>query len=350
MLISVKRLTEIMCATIKDVAEEAKVSIATVSLVVNNHGRISQETRKKVLKAIKKLNYLPSRSARRLVSRKTGNIGFILTEEHFLHTEPFYTRIFLGTEFEARAIDHYVLLATISSSYKKGDALPRFISERNVDGIIVAGKVPDALTESISRYKIPVVFIDFSPVIGDYPNVITDNLKGGLLATDHLIQNGHKNIAFVGGEISHPSITERLRGYKLALERAHLNSDGELVMTNDEFLSRQNGYNSAKKLFELQKNITAIFAANDATAFGVMQYLKDNNHKIPDDVSVVGFDDVEADLLIDPPLTTVKVPKLEMGIEAVQLLLIMIKSSNGTAKKIVIPVELIVRGSTKNIN
>ena len=105
MLISVKRLTKFMYATIKDVAEEAKVSIATVSLVVNNHGRISQETRKKVLKAIKKLNYLPSRSARRLVSRKTGNIGFILTEEHFLHTEPFYTRIFLGTEFEARAID-----------------------------------------------------------------------------------------------------------------------------------------------------------------------------------------------------------------------------------------------------
>ncbi len=339
-----------MYATIKDVAEEAKVSIATVSLVINNNARISQGTSKKVLKVIKKLNYKPSRSARGLVSRKTGNIGFILTEEHFLHTEPFYTRVFLGTEFEARAVDYYVLLATISSSFKKGDALPRFVSERNVDGIVVAGKVPDALTESISKYNVPIVFIDFSPVVGDYPNVLTDNLKGGFLATQHLIQNGHKNIAFIGGEISHPSITERLRGYKLALERAHLNSDDELVIASDEFLSRQNGYNSAKKLFGLKDNITAIFAANDATAFGVMQYLKDNKYRIPDDVSVVGFDDVEADLLINPPLTTVKVPKLEMGIEAVQLLLNMIKSSNGTAKKIVIPIELIVRGSVKSIN
>ena len=350
MVISVKRLTEIMYPTIKDVAAEAKVSIATVSLVVNNNERISQDTRKKVLKAIKKLNYRPSRSARGLVSRKTGNIGFILTEEHFLLTEPFYTRIFLGTEFEARKNDYYVLLSTIASSFKVGDQLPRFISERNVDGIIVSGKVPDSFTESISKYNIPLVFIDFSPALRDYPNVLTDNLKGGILATEHLIKNGHKNIAFIGGEISHPSIMERLRGYKLALERAAINTNGELVMTNDEYLSRQNGYNSVKKIFKLKKKITAIFAANDATAFGVMQFLKENNYNIPNDISLVGFDDVEADLIIDPPLTTVKVPKLEMGIEAVQLLLNMIKSNNGVAKKIVIPVELIVRESTKKIN
>jgi len=101
-----------MYPTIKDVAKEAKVSIATVSLVIHNNGRITQETRKKVLKAIKKLNYHPSRSARGLVSSTTGNIGFILTEDHFLKTEPFYTKIFLGTEFEARAKDYYKLLAT----------------------------------------------------------------------------------------------------------------------------------------------------------------------------------------------------------------------------------------------
>ncbi|MEE9574398.1 MAG: LacI family DNA-binding transcriptional regulator [Candidatus Neomarinimicrobiota bacterium] len=124
-----------MRPTIKDVAKAANVSIATVSFVLHNNERISSETKRRVLKSIKQLNYHPSRSARGLVSRKTGNIGFILTEEHFLRTEPFYTKIFLGTEFEARTKDYYVLFATVNSSFSNVDTLPRFILERNFDGI-----------------------------------------------------------------------------------------------------------------------------------------------------------------------------------------------------------------------
>ena len=336
--------------TIKDVARDADVSIATVSLVINNHDRISQATRKKVLKTIKKLNYYPSRSARGLVSRQTGNIGFILTEEHFLRTEPFYTKIFLGTEFEARVKDYYILLATVSSSFSKGDLLPRFIVEKNFDGIVIAGKVPDALIESILGYKKPTVYVDFSPNNGDHPNVLADNLRGGQLATEHLIEYGHKNIAFIGGEISHPSISDRLQGYKLALKKAKLDIDESLIITNDDYLSRQNGCTSAELLIDRRKDITAIFAANDAVAIGVMQCLKNKGIEIPDRISVIGFDDVEADLFIDPPLTTLRVPKLDMGAEAIQLILEIIKNKNVIAKKILVPVELIIRGSTKNIN
>lgn len=337
-------------ATIKDVAKEANVSIATVSLVINNNARISQDTRKKVLRAIKKLNYHPSRSARGLVSRKTGNIGFVLTEEHFLRTEPFYTKIFLGTEFEARTKDYYVLLATVNSSYSEGDFLPRFIVEKNFDGIVIAGKVPDSLIESILEYKKPTVFVDFSPNNGDYPIVLTDNIKGGQLATEHLIAYGHKKIAFIGGEISHPSISDRLQGYKLALQKAKIDIDESLIVTNDNYLSRQNGCSSAELLIDRRKDVTAIFAANDATAIGIMQCLKNKGIEVPDGISVIGFDDVEADLLIDPPLTTMRVPKLNMGIEAVQLMLQIINSKNVKAKKVLVPVELIVRGTTKNIN
>lgn len=339
-------------ATIKDVAKEANVSIATVSLVINNNDRISQDTRKKVLKAITKLNYHPSRSARGLVSHKTGNIGFILTEEHFLRTEPFYTKVFLGTEFQARTEEYYVLLATVSSSFSisNGDLLPRFIVEKNFDGIIIAGKVSKSLIDSILRYNKPTVFVDFSPNNGNYPNVLIDNVKGGQLATEHLIENGHKKIGFIGGEISHPSIYDRLQGYKLALERAKLNIDESLIITNDDYLSRQNGCSSAELLLGRRKDITAIFAANDATAFGIMQCLKNKGLEIPDKISVIGFDDVEVDSLIGPPLTTIRVPKLDMGIEAVQLILGIINNKNIKAKKILVPVELIVRKSTKNIN
>ncbi len=336
--------------TIKDVAKEANVSIATVSLVINNHGRISQDTRKKVLKTIKNLNYHPSRSARGLVSRKTGNIGFILTEEHFLRGEPFYSKIFLGVEFEARIHDYYILLATVSSSFSKGDSLPRFITERNFDGIIIAGKISRDLINSILKYDMPLVFVDYSLMNGDYPTILTDNIKGGVLATNYLIENGHKNIAFIGGEISHPSIMERLQGYKLALESAKLKSNDQVVITNDDYLSRQNGCSAAEILLNRRKDVTAIFAANDTTAIGVMQCLNNKGIKVPDDISVIGFDDVQADLLLDPPLTTISVPKLDMGTEAIQLLLGIINKENIKARKILVPVKLIIRESTKNVN
>jgi LacI family transcriptional regulator len=339
-----------MRPTIKDVAKAANVSIATVSLVLHNNERISSETKRRVLKSIKQLNYHPSRSARGLVSRKTGNIGFVVTEEHFLRTEPFYTRVFLGAEFEAREKDNYVLLATVSSSFKKDDPLPRFILERNADGILIAGKVPEAFIESIIKYKMPILFIDYLPPNGDFPSVLIDNVRGGMLATEYLINSGHQNIGFIGGEISHPSIMERLQGYKLALERANINNSNGLVVTNDEYLSRQNGYRSAEQLFIQNKDVTAIFASNNATAVGVMQYLKDNNLNIPNDISLIGFDDVETDMMIDPPLTTIKVPVVKMGTEAVQLLFNIIKTENTTTKKIIVPIELVVRESIKNIN
>ena len=333
-------------ATIKDVAKEANVSIATVSLVINNNGRISQETRKKVLRAIRKLNYHPSRSARGLASRKTGNIGFVLTEKHFLKTESFYTRVFLGTEFEARNNDYYVLLATISSSFKKGDALPRFILERNFDGVIIGGKVPDAFIDSLSNYKTPVVFVDYQPSKGDFPSIQIDNLKGGMLATEHLINKGHKNIAFIGGEISHPSIRDRLIGYKLAHERANIKFNEKMVITNNDDQSRQNGYKSARELFLNGNEVTAVFSSNDDTAIGVMQFIKDKSFQIPSDISIIGFDDVETDLLIDPPLSTIRVPKIKMGTEAVQLLMNVLNTKINSAKKIIVPVELIVRETT----
>lgn len=339
-----------MRPTIKDVAKMADVSIATVSLVLNNNQRISKETRKKVNKAIETLNYHPSRSARGLVSRKTGNLGFILTDNHFLRTEPFYTRVFLGSEFEAREKNYYVLLSTISTDFKKSDPLPRFILERNFDGIIIAGRVPDAFIKVLSNYKVPVVFVDYNPSFNEHANVLTDNVRGGILATEHLISRGHKNIAFIGGEISHPSITERLQGYKTAFQNAKIKINDELIIINDEFLSRQNGFKCTETLFDRQKNITAIFAANDATAIGTLQYLKDKGYRVPQDISLIGFDDVEADLLIDPPLSTVRVPKIEMGTEAVQLLINIINKESIAAKKVIIPVKLIVRQSTSYIN
>jgi len=340
-----------MHVTIKDVAKKAGVSIATVSLVLHNNKRISNVTRNKVLKAIKELNYHPSRSAKGLVTKTTGNIGFVLTEDHFLRTEPFYTRIFLGTEFVTRGNDYYVLLATIKRDFDENDQMPRFILEKNVDGVIVAGKVPLTFLSQLYKYKIPIVFVDFYPPHGEYNVVLIDNIKGGYLATKHLIELGHREIAFIGGDITHPSITDRLIGYKQALESSGIPVNQKNIITDEDYPARSNGYNAAKRLLSSNKNITAIFACNDAMAMGIMQYCSENNIRIPDDISIVGFDDVEADVSLSPQLTTIRVPKTELGIEAMNLMVnILNEKEKLQTKKILVPVELIIRNSTKQIN
>jgi LacI family transcriptional regulator len=161
-----------------------------------------------------------------------------------------------------------------------------------------------------------------------------------------LINLGHKNIAFISGDIDHPSFSDRLNGYKQALEHAKIPIKNNLIFTDTNYHGRQAGFNLAKKLFTSNKEVTAVFAGNDAMAIGVMHYLKDSGYKVPEDVSVIGFDDIEADLMLDPPLTTIRVPKVELGVEALRLIVNLLKNKKSIHKKILIPVDLIVRNST----
>lgn len=338
-----------MPPTIKDVAKKANVSIATVSLVIHNHKKITPETRLRVNKAIKELNYHPSRSARGLASKKTGNIGFIVTDDHFLRSEPFYTRIFLGTEFEARQDEYYILLTTVPAEEKENIKLPRFVLERNVDGIIVAGKIPEELISSLRKYTLPMAFVDYYPDTENYPVVLIDNISGGMLATEHLLSLGHRKIAFIAGDINHPSIYDRYQGYKNALEKAGIQADRNLVIIDEDYPARENGYNAAKRLLERTEDFTAVFTCNDAMAIGVMQFLKDKGCRIPEDISVIGFDDVEADLSLDPPLSTIRVPKVEMGVEVMRLMSDILKSVSDKPKKVLVPVELVERKSTGSV-
>lgn len=335
-----------MAPTIKDVAKKARVSIATVSLVIHNHEKISEGTRVRVNKAIKDLNYHPFRSARGLVSRKTGNLAFIVTEDHFLRSEPFYTHIFLGTEFEARQNEYYILLTIIRSDFKKGDRLPRCILERNVDGVIIAGKVPEDVITCLEKFELPMAFVDYYPPAENYPVVLIDNFSGGMQAVQYLVELGHRHIAFVAGDIQHPSIRDRFQGYKVALEIADLGYHSKMSVIDEAYPARENGYNAAKKLLKENKSVTAIFSCNDAMAIGVMQYLKESGLKIPEDISLIGFDDVEASHLLDPPLSTVGVPKIELGGEVMRLMADMLNQKVKSPKKVLVPVELVKRRST----
>ncbi|MGA2625104.1 MAG: LacI family DNA-binding transcriptional regulator [Bacteroidota bacterium] len=333
--------------TIQDVAKETSLSISTVSLVLNNQPHVSDETRRKVLQAIAELGYYPHRGARGLASRLTGNIGFIISDDHFTQVEPFYTRIFLGTEFESRDHDYYVLLTTVSKRFnKKNPSVPRYLLERNVDGVIIAGRISEALVEHIDKLALPMVLVDYALKRRRISSVLIDNRSGVRAAILHLIQGGHREIAFIGGDLQHPSIAERYEAYKKTLEENNLTCRPSLVVTDETDTRVHNGYNAAGRLLKQEGKPTAIFAANDAMAIGCMRYLKAVGKEIPDDVAVVGFDDIEMSSHVEPRLTTVRVPKEEMGKLAVRLLVGIIKSKVETITTVHVPVELVVRESS----
>ncbi|MCD6115789.1 LacI family DNA-binding transcriptional regulator [bacterium] len=335
-----------MGVTIKDVAARAGVSLSTVSLVLNNKNNVSEEMRHKIMQAIKDLDYHPSRIARGLASKTTGNIGFILTDKHFSRAEPFYTKVFLGTEFEARYHHYYVLLTTVEESFRKDKYIPRFLLEKNVDGVILAGKIPAGLIEYIRSVSIPYVFVDNLPKTGQISAVLMDNVDGAFQAVSHLINLGHKQIAFVGGDMEHPSLLERFEGYKKALNHFNIPFNEKLVVSDEKYTAIEDGYNAICKMIKRKIDFTAVFAGNDAMAQGCMRCLRENGMEVPGQVALVGFDDIESDVQIEPNLTSVRVDKIELGAVAIRRLVEMIQAGHFIQGKTVLPVELVIRRST----
>ncbi len=332
-------------STIRDVAQKAGLSLSTISLVINNKGYVSDKNKQKVQRIIKELGYHPQRSARGLASQSSGNIGFILTEDHFSQSEPFYTRIFLGTEFEARNHNYYILLTTVRKNVKETSAIPRFFLEHNVDGVIVAGKIGSSWIEYINSRNIPLLLVDYiAPRIS---SITIDNGTGAELVVQHFLKGGHRKIGFIGGDINHSSIHERFIHYQNVLLSAGITPSEQWYRLDQPSTTSSDGYESAKSIFRDNNNKpTAIFAANDAMAIGCMQYLKENGFKIPEDVAIAGFDNIEAGLHVEPHLTTVNVHREEMGSLAVQRIVEMIKEKSGIVTKTITPVELVVRESS----
>ncbi len=332
--------------TIKDVARKAGLALSTVSLVINNSGYVSAEARKKVLQAIEELGYHPSRAARGLASRTSGNIGFILSEDHFSLAEPFYTKIFLGTEFEARKHNYYILMTTVGTRFREPTDVPRFLLEHNVDGVIIAGRVNEKLVAYVDRLGLPLALVDFAVPKKHYSSVQIDNRKGACLAVEHLLSLGHRAIGFVGGDISHPSIAERFDAFKDCLVDHAIPLKPDLIVADMPGTAVQDGAEGMKVLLDRGSRPTALFAANDAIAIGCMQLARQRGVRIPEDLSLVGFDDIETSAHLEPPLTTIRVLKEELGAAAVRTLVEAVKAKSATTMTVHVPVELVVRGST----
>lgn len=335
--------------TIKDVAKQAGVAVSTASIALSNKGYISIGLRKKVLQAAERLKYIPNRSARSLINKATGNIGFIVSEEHFSTAEPFYTKVFLGTEFEARQHDYYILLTTVPNQFRSSH-LPRFILEQNVDGLILAGKISEAYATALTSEGLPAVVIDFDFKKVHLPTVNIDNSRGIDLAIEHLFGLGHRQIAFVGGDLSHPSIRARLESYNMAQEKLGLTPENCHVSVEEPNTGAEDGYRATMKLLDNHVTFTAVVACNDAVAIGSMRALRDRGLKVPDAVSVIGFDDVELCDHVEPKLTSIRVPKEELGAAALRILTRAIKEGNHHISTVLVQPTLVLRDSTNVVS
>jgi len=324
--------------TIHDVARTAGVSPATVSKVINGRYGVAHATSERVQAVIEELGYESSLVARSLRSHRTNVIGILVAE-----FEPFSAEILKGV---STAIDGtgYELLA-----YSGGDSVgSRAGWERRslsrLSGTLIDGAIVVTPTVVDSGGTTPVVAIDPHAGPTGMPTVDSDNFSGGLTATEHLLSLGHRRIGFLGGRPDLESSRLREEGYRAALAAAGIDVDPALVRVAD--YRRDSAHAPARELLTLPQRPTAIFAANDLSAIGTMDVAHDLGIAMPDELSVIGFDNVPESALTSPPLTTVAQPIQEMGGAALRLLVGILGGTSDPGSHLRLPTELVVRAST----
>jgi len=338
-----------MKPTIKIIAAEAGVSTATVSLVLNERPGVSAATRVLVKETIARLDYYPKRSASQLARKQTGNIGFILWEDHFSEIEMFYSQCFLGMELAARESDYYILLTTVKLDFNTSSDLPRFLKYNDVDGVVLAGRVPHNLVAMLEKRKVPFVLLDYEIPGRNHNKVLVNNFSSAYTAVQKLLESGRKHIGYVGGSADHPSIRERFRAYQAATNDLCLDSVGQnsdLVYQTNQEITREIGIKGIQALLTKESPLDAVFCANDTLAIGVMAELKRRKIDIPREIAVMGFDDIYAARFHSPPLSSIHVPKMDLGKEAFKFLVEIIKNPSQVPQTRVIGAECVCRDTT----
>jgi DNA-binding LacI/PurR family transcriptional regulator len=329
-----------LATTIRDVAKKAGVGIGTVSRVLNNSPEVSQITRERVLAAITALNYHPNPTARRLALGRTHTIGVIVP---FLARPGFVGRLG-GIQAELASTEYNLILFNVNAPEKRDDYLKSVSKFKQVDGMVILSLgVQDEHVDAFEHWQVPVVLLDvYHPRL---PSVVTDDENGGRIATEHLISEGHRHIAYVGDNFDNPfgfiSSHKRYLGYRRALETAEIPFRPEYCRQGEH--GRYIAHQLTLELLALSSPPTAIFAASDTQALGVMEAIASRDLRVPEDISVIGYDDIEIAEYLN--LTTVHQPMYRSGQQAIMLLLDLI-ADRQTELHVVLPVKLVQRRTT----
>lgn len=321
-------------STIKDVAKLANVSISTVSYALNNTGNVSEETRKKIINAAKELDYKPSGIARSLKTKKTEIIGVFLNN----FNGPIYSEIIRGVSDVVKANGYEIVVAECMSTR---NTLSRLFAQRIVDGaIVLSPNVPDKIIKEYASSNFPIVTLDRELKHDFVSSVLIDNKNACYNVIRYLSEQGYKDVALINGPKGTYDSEKRYEGFKEGIKNFNMNlkKQWECVGSFEE----ESGYNIAQKIIK-SGDIPEVFcAANDEMAIGVVKALKENNIKVPKEVAVVGFDDIQLCEYITPKLTTVRRPAYDLGVLATYTLLDGLKG-NTESKIKMLSTEMVIR-------
>ncbi len=328
---------------LKDIAEKAGVSIMTVSKALNDAPDISAKTKIRIRTIAEQLGYVPDVLARGLRSRKTRLIGLIISAS----TNPYFARVVMGIEDKAYEQGYDLLLAHNYNKIEREEkVIQRFINRR-VECLFIS---PVYRLEPVSEVydelllsKIPTIILGHcAPFCSQFVSISTDDLYCSYLATKHLLELGHRKIAFFSGPSVAPWSRERLKGYIQAIKEFDIEPDEKLIFTSGSRI--EDGYNTASQLISENIEFTAIQSVNDLIAIGAINCLLKNNYKIPQQVSVIGFGDILLSEHFKIPLTTINQPKYRIGIAAIETMNAMLQGKNVSSQRI--KGELVIREST----
>ena len=334
---------------IKDIARLAEVGVSTVSRVINNHPDVKESTREKILKIIKESNYIPNNSARILKQNSTKNIG-VLVKGVF---NPFFSEMtnIIGNIITENGYT-MILQQNDFNMYQDVETMIGFVKEKRLQGVIcLGGNFTEIEEDSFDDIKVPVVLTSVNTISKkgkkNYSSVGIDNSQSAYEAVNYLIGKGHRNIALILGEANDMGVSWwRLGGYKKALEDNSIEVDEELIMSGDYTSSR--AYEKVKEILKTRKDITAIFALSDIMALGAMKAVIDSGLRVPEDISIIGFDGMEESKYYNPSITTVKQPKREMAETSINLLFSLMNTDIDN-KHIILDTALVERDSCFNI-
>lgn len=326
----------------RDVAERACVSVTTVSHVVNETRPVSKELRQRVLTAMTDLGYQPNALARSLRRKQTHTIGLVIPDS----VNPFFAEVARGIEDASFERDYSVILCNSDGDLAKELLYANVLAEKQVDGILfvaVSGMTLQHIQKLQAR-RLPLVVIDRDVPGATIDSVMVDNARGGWLATRHLIELGHRHIGCIAGPSDLTPSAERVRGYRQALAGSDIPVDETLIVKGD--FHYEGGYQKTRQLLAMDSPPTAIFACNDLMAVGVISGAVELGRQVPEDLSVVGFDDIRLASFTTPPLTTVVQPKYEMGVLAVTMLVECLRDRNHQPRQRLLDTSLVIRQTT----
>jgi len=330
-------------ATIKDVARHAQVSVTTVSHVVNGTRRVSAEGRARVEAAVRALGYVPSAIARSLKSNNTRTLGMLIPNS----SNPYFAEIVHAVEDRAFGAGYNVILCNTNDEAHRQGSYLQVLAERRIDGLIVVSTGQDAtLPTQLAGLSVPTVLVDREIEIAEQPCdlVETAHMQGGLLATQHLLEQGHRRIACIHGPAGLRPSEQRIAGWRNALQAAG-HGHGDDLLWNGHFTS-QGGYDAMHALLRAPVPPTAVFVCNDLMAMGALCAAHERGLRVPEALSLVGFDDIELAAFTSPPLTTVAQPKQRIGALAVDMLLERIDGKRQDTRQVMLQPELRIRSST----